>query len=114
MSIRKILADTEMVKNTIYHILSKKLKEHEEPISDYELREIIFAMFESILGFDIEWADPEVYGKNRIVVHAGKEKVIANITNLMDSLRVIHKDYLEEKLQDERLYTIVNKPKKRK
>lgn len=113
MSIRKILADTEMVKNTIYHILSKRLKEHEEPISDYELREIVFAMFESILGFNIEWADPEIYGKNRILVHAGKEKVIANISNLIDSLRMIHKDYVEEKLQDERLYSVINKSKRK-
>lgn len=113
MNIRKILADTEMVKNTIYQILSKKLKEHEEPISDYELREIVFAMFESILGFTIEWADPEVYGKNRIVVHAGKEKIIANITNLLDSLKTIHKDYVEEKLKDERLYSIINKPRRK-
>ncbi len=113
MNIRKILSDTEMVKNTIYHILSKKLKQHEEPISDYELREIIFAMFDSILGFKIEWADPEIYGKNRIVVHAGEEQIIANITNLIDSLRIIHKDYVEEKLEDERLYHIVNKSKKK-
>ena len=112
MSIRKILADTEMVKNTIYNSLSRKLKEYEGEISDYELREIIFSMFERILGYQIEWADVETHGKNRIIIHAGKEQAIINITSLMDSLRTIHKEYVEE-VNELKLISLTPKKKKK-
>lgn len=113
MSIKKILADTEMVKNTIYNSLAKKLKEYEGEISDYDLREIIFSMFERILGYTIEWADIDTHGKNRILVHIGEEEAIINISSLMESLKMIHKDYIEEELSNPRLTALVPRKKKK-
>jgi hypothetical protein len=112
MSIRKILSDTEMVKNTIYNSLSKKLKEYEGEISDYDLREIIFSMFERILGYTIEWADIDEYGKNRILVHIGEEKAIINISSLMESLKMIHKDYIAEEQSDPKLISLVTRKRR--
>lgn len=95
MSIRDILSETEMVKNTLFSSLTQKLMEFEEEVSDYELRRIIFAMFKRVLGFYIEWADPDVHGKNRILIQAEEEEIIVNITELMESIRKIHREYVE-------------------
>jgi hypothetical protein len=96
MSIRDILSETEMVKNTILSSLTQKLMEFEEEVSDYELRRIIFSMFKRILGYHIEWADPDVHGKNRILIQAKEKEIVVNITGLMDSIRKIHREYIEK------------------
>jgi hypothetical protein len=97
MSIRQILSETGKVKNTIYYALYDRLRDYDDELSDYDLREIIFSMFERILGFTIEWADRDLHGKNKILIRSEKDQAIIDVSGLMESLKKVHSDYLARK-----------------
>ncbi|MDX1961257.1 MAG: hypothetical protein SFU98_22000 [Leptospiraceae bacterium] len=99
MSIRQILSETGKVKNTIYYALYDKLKDYEDEISDYDLRAIVFSMFEKILGYTIEWADRDLHGKNKILIRSEEDEAIIDISGLMESLKKVHTEYINKKFQ---------------
>lgn len=95
MSLKKILRETEKIKNTIYQTLKTEITLLDGDLSNYELRQMIFAIFEKVLGYEIQWADTETHGKNIILVTTEFGEAAINITGLMESLKEIGKEHFE-------------------
>lgn len=95
MSLKKILRETEKIKNTIYQTLKTEIMLLDGDLSNYELRHMIFATFEKVLGYEIQWADPQIHGKNIILVRTEYGEAAINITGLMESLKELGKEHFE-------------------
>jgi len=95
MSLKKILRETEKIKNTIYQTLKTEIMLLDGDLSNYELRQMIFATFEKVLGYEIRWADTETHGKNIILVTTEFGEAVINITGLMESLKELGKEHFE-------------------
>ena len=66
-------------------------------ICNYDIKQIIFDMTKKIISDDIDWADSEKFGKNKILIYHKNKVLQLDTTELIESIRVLHKDYVEPK-----------------
>jgi hypothetical protein len=52
-------------------------------------------MTKKIISYDIEWADPEKFGKNKMLIYHKNKVLQLDTTELIESIRVLHQDYVE-------------------
>lgn len=89
--------DEDHIRQLIYDSLSTELPKIEE-ISNYDIKQIIFDMTKKIISDDIEWADAEKFGKNKMLIYHKNKVLQLDTTELIESIRVLHKDYVEPKV----------------
>jgi hypothetical protein len=90
-----VFFDEESIKKLIYESLATELPKIEGEICNYDIKQIIFDMTKKIINYDIEWADPEKFGKNKMLIFHKNKVLQLDTTELIESIRVLHQDYVE-------------------
>ena len=90
-----IFFDEESIRKLIYDSLATELPKIEGEICNYDIKQIIFDMTKKIISYDIEWADPEKFGKNKMLIYHKNKVLQLDTTELIESIRVLHQDYVE-------------------
>ena len=62
-----VFFDEESIRKLIYDSLATELPKIEGEICNYDIKQIIFDMTKKIITYDIEWADSEKFGKNKML-----------------------------------------------
>jgi hypothetical protein len=90
-----VFFDEESIRKLIYDSLATELPKIEGEICNYDIKQIIFDMTKKIISYDIEWADPEKFGKNKMLIYHKNKVLQLDTTELIESIRVLHQDYVE-------------------
>jgi hypothetical protein len=86
--------DEEEIKNLIFESLKTELPKFESEISNYDIKLIIFEMAKKIIPDEIDWADSEKFGKNKILIY-NKHKVLQmDTTELIERIKELHKKFI--------------------
>ncbi len=91
----KVFFDEESIRKLIYESLATELPKIEGEICNYDIKQIIFDMTKKIISYDIEWADSEKFGKNKMLIYHKNKVLQLDTTELIESIRVLHQDYVE-------------------
>jgi hypothetical protein len=91
----KVFFDEESIRKLIYESLATELPKIEGEICNYDIKQIIFDMTKKIITYDIEWADSEKFGKNKMLIYHKNKVLQLDTTELIESIRVLHQDYVE-------------------
>ena len=89
--------DEESIRQVIYDSLATELPKIEE-ICNYDIKQIIYDLNKKIISDNIEWADAEKFGKNKMLIYHKNKVLQLDTTELIESIRVLHKDYVEPKV----------------
>jgi hypothetical protein len=90
----KVFFDEESIRKLIYESLATELPKIEGEICNYDIKQIIFDMTKKIITYDIEWADSEKFGKNKMLIYHKNKVLQLDTTELIESIRVLHQDYV--------------------
>ena len=90
-----VFFDEESIRKLIYDSLATELPKIEGEICNYDIKQIIFDMTKKIISDDIDWADSEKFGKNKMLIYHKKKVLQLDTTELIESIRVLHQDYVE-------------------
>ncbi|HMV43849.1 MAG TPA: hypothetical protein PK079_15415 [Leptospiraceae bacterium] len=93
-----VFFDEESIRKSIYDSLATELPKIEGEICNYDIKQIILDMAKKIIPYEIEWADAEKFGKNKMLIFHKNKVLQVDATELIESIRVLHQDYLEPQI----------------
>jgi len=87
-----ILPNKEITK-IFFHSIMAELSELQEEIGDYTAKEIVFRSLDRIPNIKVEWGDPRIYGKNRVLMGTQEKIAVLDITPVIQALKLVWNTY---------------------
>jgi hypothetical protein len=86
------------IKKLIFESLKLELPKFESEICNYDIKQIIYEIAKKIIPDVIDWADPEKFGKNRILIYHRNKVLQLDTTELIESIKTLHKEHIEPRI----------------
>lgn len=81
------------IDKTFYLSLLNELREIEDELSDFEVKQLIFKCLSLVPGISVEWGDSEQFGPTTLLLRKQNTLLVIEASPLVYTIRILWNDY---------------------
>ncbi len=92
------LPDPELSR-IFFHSLMTELSQLTEEIGDYTAKDIIYKALQNVPEIAVEWGDPKIYGKNKLLLGYKDKVAVFDTTPVQQAIKLVWNAFISSRKQ---------------
>lgn len=78
-----------------FHRIMAELSQLKEEIGDFTAKDIVFKALDTVPDLELEWADPKLYGKNKLLITTKNKVAVLDVTPVIQAIKLVWNTYIQ-------------------